>query len=123
VVVTWGAGVGGCGVGVYRLINPGSPTATDTAATGSTSGVSTCTLDIPTGGKAIAVAQQIFTSLSTCTWTGTATPSENYDAETDAGDCQSGAISASVGANLTFIATMTQTSPTSQHAVAASWGP
>lgn len=120
IVVTWGAGVGGCGIGTYRMAN-GNATATATAATGASSGVSTLTLTIAAGNVAVAVAQQLFSVLSTCTWTGTSTPTEDYDAETDSGDCQSAAHSTATGTNLTFIATMTQTAPTSQHAVAASF--
>lgn len=121
IAVTWSAGAPGCGIGVYRMVNPSSSTASATATANGVAGVCTATLTIATGGKAIAVTQSANTVLCTNTWTGTALPTENYDAEVDAGDGMSGAISTVDGASLTFIATATRTDSSAQHAVAAAW--
>jgi len=123
VVVTWSAAIGGCGIGVYSLLNPASSTATDTATAIHSSGVVTLTLDIPTGGAAIAVTLAQETVLPTITWTGTASPSENYDFDADIGDAMSGAIGTTAGTNVTFIATSSDTTPSNMRGVAASWGP
>lgn len=123
IVVTWPSGVAGIGIATYRLINPNSATATDTDAVAHVGGVCTLTLDIPDGGKAVAVVQAQDTVLGSFAWTGTAEPIKTFDAETDTADDQSGALSSTTGAFLTLIATGTRTSPNRQHAVAASWGP
>jgi hypothetical protein len=117
-------GATGCAIGVYRMINPGSSTASATANAAHTGGVSTATLTIPTGGLAVASVYALHVGTATTfTWTGTSTPSEKYDQAIGANAANSGAESTAVGSNLTFIATAVDTSPTNQHIAAASWGP
>ncbi len=121
IVVTWSAATTGCGIGVYRMVNPSSSTASATDTTAHTLGVSTLTLTIAAGGKAVGVVQSLDTVLATYTWTGTDTPTKNYEAETDAGDGQSGGISTTDGVAQTFIITSSRAAPTDQHATGAAW--
>lgn len=124
IVVTLAVGSTGLGIAVSYMVN-GDPTPHDTDThTSHTSGASTVTLDIPTDGFAVAVAQCRETVLSTFSWSGTASPTDDdFDADTDTGDAMSGATSTAEGIGLTFVATNSDTTPTVQRLAAASWGP
>ena len=101
-------------VGVYRLINI-SPTAYDDAISGKTTGDVDLSLDIPSGGVAIAVAAQ--KNGSGFTWTGI---DEKYDSDFNTSDYGSGAMRTSSGMPATVRA---QHSAANASGVAASWAP
>lgn len=66
VVVTGNASMTACGIGVWSLYNPSSPTPADTAT--STSSTVSMQCDVPSGGVLIAVAGT--ETSDTITWTG-----------------------------------------------------
>lgn len=110
--------VGTMGVSLFRLINPGSSTAFDTAAALHSKGTVTLTLDIPTGGSAVAVAS--YRDGSTSTWNNIA---EVTDVDYSSNDYTTAALGGTPGTNVAVNCDCAQNLPSSGAGCSASWGP
>lgn len=107
-------------IGVWRMINPASSTATDTAvASGGGAGARTLDLDIPSGGAAVGAILCASSSAKTFTWTS----GEDYDATVESSSSfHSGAHISTPGTPTTFTVTPSS-SCSSSGASSASWSP
>jgi hypothetical protein len=121
VVVTCNFSQDGLAIDTFRMINPGSATphatATNTATTANDMDLS---LNIPTGGKAVAVQGNNDNSASTLTFTGlTATGSQ---VDLNSFDYFLSAVGGAAGTPHTVTASASGT-PINRSGCAASWGP
>jgi len=124
VVVTWGAGRTGCGIGLYAVygINP-TASNTATASDAATAASITASLNIPATGVAIAVSTSSQAGGVTQSWTNL---TKNYDEQMETGSAgyQSGAcaVFATTQTGLNITSTYSS-SATYKNMAAASFGP
>lgn len=118
IAVTFSGSSAGCSITVARIINPGAALGVDTASADHASGVLTLSVDIPTDGAALAVAQA--ENASTTTWSGL---SELLDVDHNSGELHTSASGGSPGTPTAITATNADTTPTTYQGVCASWGP
>jgi len=121
VVVTFAAGKGSCGIGVYALYGASSSAhATQTDTTYSTDTVSV-SIDVPAGGVCFAIGTGTAIDAST-TWTGL---TEDYDAVEESGNRHTGAsdLFASAQTGLTVSAQVANVGGGTGCLAAASVGP
>jgi hypothetical protein len=107
------------GIGVYRMINPGSITATDTTCTTATGtgGVVTLNLNIASGGKAVASILAVGALAST--WSGL---TEDFDINIETTGWFTGANGGSAGSPHAVVNTNSDTTITPA-GCSASWAP
>jgi hypothetical protein len=120
-VVTTSGNVRAVGIGVYRLINPGSSGAAYASTSSETPSGNVLTLSVnsPTSGYVIGVTQVKDGSGATMTWSGL---TENYDYDIRSGDIASSASLSASGTPVAITATRSVSS-TVFSGCAASWGP
>lgn len=118
VVVTYsGAGMVSSAIGIWRMINPISSTATDTASDITpASGVLNLDLDVTAGGAAVGFTAS--RGADTTTWAGM---TEAFDILPESLDHVSGATTTTAGTPLTVTATNADTTPSHYTGVTASW--
>lgn len=118
VAMTFSGDMATVGIAVARIINPGNHLGFDTASGNHASGTIDLSLDIPTGGAAIAVAHA--ENGSSTTWTGL---TELIDTDLNSGEFFTAASGGSAGTPTTITADNADSTPTSFQGVAVSWGP
>lgn len=106
-------------IAVFRLVNPVSATPyAFTKALTHTSGVITLSLNVPSGGAALATVSARNDSVAGLTWSGL---TEQFDADYNNNDFHSAAIGTTAGSPLVVTATFSDTTPQGLSGISASW--